>query len=77
MLLFYLSYGSTITDTKSRMSTLIRYDGVETLAEILGTTLSPFLFSLGGFYASYFGRYYIISIIKTCQQLFFLCQKVR
>ncbi len=51
-----LSYGSTITTEKNRAATLLRYDGVETLAQILGTALSPFLFDWLGFLGSYLAR---------------------
>ena len=52
------SYGTTVTKPNERAHRLARLDGIETLANIVGTLLSPFIFKQLG----YFGNYAISSL---------------
>jgi membrane protein DedA with SNARE-associated domain len=60
------SYGTTVTKPKERAHRLARLDGVETLANIIGTLLSPFVFQKLG----YFGNY---GIRCQCYKTFYVC----
>ena len=47
------SYGTTITNPKERAYRLSRLDGMETIATVVGTLLSPVIFKQLGYYGSY------------------------
>jgi len=47
------SYGTTITKPKERAHRLARLDGMETIASMIGTILSPIIFKSLGYYGSY------------------------
>ena len=47
------SYGTTVTKTKERAHRLARLDGMETVAIIIGTILSPIIFKSIGYFGSY------------------------
>jgi len=47
------SYGTTVTKPKERAHRLARLDGVETLANVVGTLLSPFVFRQLGYFGNY------------------------
>ena len=47
------SYGTTVTKPKERAHRLARLDGIETLANVVGTLLSPFVFRQLGYFGNY------------------------
>jgi hypothetical protein len=47
------SYGTTVTKPEERAHRLARLDGVETLGNVLGTLLSPFVFRQLGYFGNY------------------------
>lgn len=70
--LYYLGiygYGADITTDQERAARYARFDGVETLSYMFGSFLSPYVFELGGNYASYITELAFTSI-ATCYLLF-------
>ena len=47
------SYGTTVTKPEERAHRLARLDGIETLASVVGTLLSPFIFKQLGYFGNY------------------------
>ena len=63
------SYGTTVTKPKERAHRLARLDGVETLAIIIGTLLSPIIFKNFG----YFGNYAISAVLFAISIFYLVC----
>ncbi len=70
------SYGTTVTKPKERAHRLARLDGIETLANVVGTLLSPFVFRQLG----YFGNYAISAIffaLSIAYLIFFVREPIK
>ena len=70
--IYYLgvySYGATITNSEDRAYRLGRLDGMETIAIVVGTLLSPIIFKKLGYYGSY-SISWLFSILAVIYMVF-------
>ena len=79
MSVYYLGfygYGASITNAKNRTSRLARFDGTEQIGMLLGTLLSPLVFSALGYLGCFVlkSAFYTIALVYV---IFFVSEPIQ